>query len=342
MAKGFEQWLNDFMRYLEIERNLSPKTLTAYGRDSEQFRRFMVDAGLWDEEGFQNVSDVDRKTVRRFLAGIAIKNKPATVERAAASIRSFYRFLVKEGAVPKNPAALVRTPKKEKRLPKVMTVDELFALIDRSLKGPNDFMGRRNKAMIELLYGSGVRLSELVGLDVDDVDFDERLIRVRGKGGKERVVPINKKTSELFIQVIKERTKWKPSVHDEDAKKAMFLSQKGKRISGRQVEKIVENRVREAGLQKKISPHTLRHSFATHLLDSGMGIRSIQELLGHESLSTTQKYTHTSLAELTKVYDKAHPRAGGESKEDDKRNNNPPGETQKESCTGGRRSGNNE
>ena len=317
MVKGFEQWLGDFMRYLEIERNLSPKTLTAYRRDMEQFKRFMVDSGLWDKEGFLDVSDVDRKTVRRFLAGIAIKNKPATVERAAASIRGFYRFLVKEGVIEKNPAALVRTPKKEKRLPKVLTVDELFALIDRPLKGPDDFMGRRNRAIMELLYGSGVRLSELVGLDVDDVDFEERLILIRGKGRKERVVPINQKTSDLFKQVMEERVKWKPGVLDEDAKKAMFLSKRGKRISGRQIEKIVEKRVLETGLPKKASPHTLRHSFATHLLDSGMGIRSIQELLGHESLSTTQKYTHTSLAELTKVYDKAHPRAGRDNKEDD-------------------------
>jgi integrase/recombinase XerC len=327
VGKGFEKRLNDFIRYLEIERNLSPKTLLAYGRDLEQFKRFMVDSGLWEEEVFHDVTQVDRKIVRRFLASIALKNKPATVERAAASIRGFYRFMVKEGAVEKNPAALVRTPKKEKRLPKVLTVDELFALIDRPLKGKNDFMGRRNRAMMELLYGSGIRLSELVSLDVDDIDFHERLIRVRGKGRKERVVPINERTSELFKQVIKERDRWKISVHDEDAKKALFLSKRGKRISGRQVEKIVEKRVLETGMAKKASPHTLRHSFATHLLDSGMGIRSIQELLGHESLSTTQKYTHTSLAELTKVYDKAHPRAGGEKKEDDKRNDNPPGKT---------------
>jgi integrase/recombinase XerC len=178
---------------------------------------------------------------------------------------------------------------------------------------------------MELFYGSGLRLSELIGLDVDDLDFNQRLVRVKGKGGKERMVPINRRTVELLAKVIKERGRWKPSVLSEDAAKALFLSKRGRRISKRRVEQIVVEWVRRAGISRRISPHALRHSFATHLLDSGMPIRSIQELLGHEKLSTTQKYTHTSLAELMKTYDRAHPRAKDTRGKNDQGNDDPDG-----------------
>lgn len=306
MTKSWLDWLNEFYRYLEVERNLSRATLSAYSRDLIEFTRW-----LESEVGAQGVgldpARVDRKLVRRFLAQVARGHRPATVERAAASVRSFFRFLMREGAAASNPASLVRTPKKEKRLPSVLPVDELFALIESP--DAETLEGRRNGAILELFYGSGLRLSELTGLNLEDVDLKERLVRARGKGNKERVVPINQRVAEKLTAVIAERQKFLPSVLDDDAAAAVFLGRKGRRLTPRRVEQIVAQAVRKLGLAKRVSPHALRHSFATHLLDSGMPIRSIQELLGHESLSTTQKYTHTSLGELIKVYDQAHPRA---------------------------------
>lgn len=315
VEKEFDEWLEEFLSYLEVERNLSPATVSGYRRDLTDFRRFLEDQGLAGSKGGPDPARADRKTVRRYLAGHARKHKPASVERAAASLRGFYRYLLREGAVSTNPASLIRTPKKEKRLPPVMPADEVFALLDSP--SPDNPIGRRDRAILELFYGSGLRLSELVGICLDDVDLKERLIRVRGKGNKERLAPINARTARRIKKVIEDRQKFKPGVLDEDAVKALFLSARGKRISTRRVEQIVAESVKRLGLARKISPHALRHSFATHLLDSGMPIRSIQELLGHESLSTTQKYTHTSLAELFKVYDRAHPRAKGGEEPDD-------------------------
>lgn len=311
------------MFYLEVERNLSAHTVAAYMRDLARFHRFLKDEKICGPD--DDPGAVDRKVVRKYLAGLSRDHKPATVERAAASLRGFYRFLKREGAVDANPAAMVRTPKKEQRLPTVLPVDELFALLDSP--SADKHPGRRDRAILELFYGSGIRLSELVGLGLDDLDLQERLVRVTGKGSKERVVPINERSAQRLREVIKDRHKFKPSVLDEDAQKALFLSNRGRRISGRRVEKIVEELVERIGLSRKISPHTLRHSFATHLLDSGMPIRTIKELLGHESLSTTQKYTHTSPAELAKVYDRAHPRAKAKRGDNDKGDDDPSGET---------------
>jgi len=304
--------LSEFLSYLALERNFSKATVDSYRRDLESFKNFLAqEAG--DED--PDPTCADRKLVRSWLAGTAKRCKPATVERKASSLRGFYRFLVKVGAAEANPAARIRTPRAAKRLPVVLPVDELFALLDAP---PEDTRyGRRDRAILELFYGSGIRLSELTGLEVDDVDLENRLVRVRGKGGKERVVPINARSAERIKAAVKDRKAYKPSVVDDDAAKALFLSNRGRRISNRRVQGIIEQWMKRTGLARKISPHALRHSFATHLLDSGMSIRNIQELLGHESLSTTQKYTHTSLAELARVYDKAHPRAGEATEKDD-------------------------
>jgi integrase/recombinase XerC len=302
MSRGRGEWLEQFLFYLKVERNLSPRTVQAYGEDVASFLGFL------EQSGYQgDLAGVDRKMVRRWLAQRARGRKPATVARAGASVRSFFRFLLREKAVGANPAALARTPKKDKRLPTVLPVDEVFALLDSP---PEDLLlGKRDRAILELFYGAGLRLSELVGLNLDDVDLDQRLIRVRGKGSKERIVPINERAAARVAAVIMERGKFKPSVREADAQQALFLSSQGRRLSARRVEQIVNEWVKKTGIARKVSPHALRHSFATHLLDAGLSIRSIQDLLGHESLSTTQKYTHTSLAELVKVYDKAHPRA---------------------------------
>jgi integrase/recombinase XerC len=320
VEKGFGERLDEFIRYLEVERNLSPATVIGYKGDLENFLEFARGLGLGDADGDLDPRAVDRKLVRRYLAQAGKGRKAATVARRAASLRAFFRFLVKEGAVESNPASLVRTPKQEKRLPGAIPIDELLPLLGAP---PDDeTMGRRDRAMLELFYAAGIRLSELTGLNLADLDLDRRLIRVRGKGDKERMVPINERCARMLEAVIEERKEFKPSVLDDDAQEALFLSKAGRRISARRVSQVVEKWVKATGLARHVSPHSLRHSFATHLLDSGMPIRSIQELLGHESLSTTQKYTHTSLTELIKVYDKAHPRAKRE-RDDDQGNDDP-------------------
>jgi len=306
VGKKATEWVSEYLRYLEVERNLAHNSLESYRRDLQSFMAFLDESGLAGEDEFEP-QKVERKAVRRYLARLAKTHRPASVERAAAAVRGFFRFLVQEGVIEKNPASLVRTPKKEKRLPRILSVDEVFGLIDAP---PEDKpIGARDRAILELFYSSGLRLSELVGMDRDDVDFAQGICRVRGKGAKERLVPLNSRAADKLKKLIELRPKFKPRVTDEDASRAMFLSMQGRRISRRRVEQIVNDLVKRAGLSRKISPHSLRHSFATHLLDSGMSIRNIQELLGHESLSTTQKYTHTSLGELSKVYDRAHPRA---------------------------------
>jgi integrase/recombinase XerC len=323
VGKGFADRIKEFITYLEVERNLSPATVEAYERDLRNFLGFAAATGLAGPDGDVDPSRVDRKLVRRYLAQAGKGRKPATVERAGASLRAFFRFLMREGDVEMNPAALVRTPKKEKRLPGAMPIDDVLRLLEAP---PDDrTMGRRDRAMLELFYASGIRLSELTGLDLGDLDLDQRLIRVRGKGRKERIVPIHERSAGLLRRVIEERQEFKPSVLDNDAQKALFLSNAGKRITPRRVRQVVDKWVRQAAMARRVSPHSLRHSFATHLLDSGMAIRSIQELLGHESLSTTQKYTHTSLAELMKVYDQAHPRAKLERDRDDQGNDDTDG-----------------
>jgi integrase/recombinase XerC len=311
MKRESGEWLKEFGDYLTVERNLAARTRESYLADLSWFVRWLEDqqkpaAGV-------DLTAVDRKAVRRYLAGLARAHAPATVERAAASIRSLYRFLLRQGAVEANPAALIRTPKKEKHLPTVLPVDEVFALLDAP---PADaLLGVRDRAILEVFYGSGLRLSELVGLNLEDLDLDQRLFHVHGKGSKERLAPMNERCVARLKLVLEDRSKFKPRLLDDDAQRAVFLSSQGRRITDRRVRQLVTDWVKRLGLSRRVSPHALRHSFATHLMDSGMGIRSIQELLGHESLSTTQKYTHTSLAELVKVYDRAHPRA--KEKDDD-------------------------
>jgi integrase/recombinase XerC len=322
MAKGFADQVTDFLRYLSVERNLSPATVSAYRRDLGGFVAF-----LREQEGAVEAGTVDAKRVRRYLGRLARERAPATVQRSAAAIRGFYRFLMRQGEAKSNPASLVRTPKAKQRLPTVLPVEEAFALLDLPLapaaadesgreRGLREFRWRRDGAMVELFYGSGLRLRELCGLSLPDLDLAERLVRVRGKGRKERVVPINERTAERLRRVLSDRGRVLSAGAEEDARRAVFLSQTGKRITPRRVEQIVGEWIARVGLQRRVSPHSLRHSFATHLLDSGMPLRSIQELLGHESLSTTQKYTHTSLTELMRVYDRAHPRARTEKKDD--------------------------
>jgi integrase/recombinase XerC len=288
--------IEEFCRYLGAERNVSPHTLKAYRTDLEMFREFVGK----ELKGEASVGRVTHLLVRRYLASLAGDSRKSTMGRKLAAIRSFFTYLVREGKARKNPAELVNTPKKEKRVPFHLTIDEVTTLV--TAPGGNEFLVLRDRAILETLYSSGVRVSELTGLDVGGIDLDEGLARVLGKGGKERVVPLGSHARAALAEYLLVRNG--PPV---DA--PLFLNARGGRLTSRSVARIVDRYMLKIAAMKKVSPHTLRHTFATHLLEGGADLRAIQELLGHASLSTTQKYTHVSIDRLMEVYDKAHPKA---------------------------------
>jgi integrase/recombinase XerC len=247
--------------------------------------------------------------VREFLGALHKKNQKTTVARKLSAIRSFFRYLVKHGALRENPADSILTPKQNKTIPVYLPVDDMFRLLD-SIK-TDTLLGLRNRAIFETLYSSGVRVSEIAGMNVSDVDFGSGVIRVFGKGSKQRIVPVGRKAIET-IRAYRERLITEKEIHapnvrlDEDG--PLFLNNNYGRLTARSIARILERTAIECGLSIPVSPHALRHSFATHLLDAGADLRVVQELLGHKSLSTTQKYTHVSIDRLMETYDKAHPR----------------------------------
>ena len=286
-----------FASYLEIERNVSPHTLAAYRSDLAQLLAFAV------REKGEGVSsqDIDHLLLRRFLAGLSKQNtKKSSIGRKLAAIRSFFRFLLRRGIVAKNPAELIATPKKELRLPFHLDIDQTTSLME----APDDERKHalRDRAILELLYSSGLRVSELTGLNIGELDLAGGMVRVTGKGGKERIVPVGSRALAAVRDYLEERGIG-------TAGDALFLNTRGGRINRRSVARIVDDHVMRIAAFKRISPHTLRHTFATHMLEGGADLRAIQELLGHASLSTTQKYTHVSIDRLMEVYDKAHPKA---------------------------------
>ncbi|HXE95940.1 MAG TPA: tyrosine recombinase XerC [Dongiaceae bacterium] len=288
--------IQQFTTYLETERDVSPHTLSAYRSDLGQLLTFAV-----NERG-EDVSaqDIDQLLLRRYLAGLSTSTKKSSIGRKLAAIRSFFRFLLRRGAIAKNPAELVATPKKEQRLPFHLDIDQATTLMET----PDDDQkyALRDRAILELLYSSGLRVSELTGLNVGELDLAAGMARVTGKGGKERIVPVGSRA----LEALQKYLEWR---NDDAAKGALFLNTRGGRINRRSVARIVDTHVMRIAAFKRISPHTLRHTFATHMLEGGADLRAIQELLGHASLSTTQKYTHVSIDRLMEVYDKAHPKA---------------------------------
>jgi integrase/recombinase XerC len=287
--------IDKFIRYLEVENDASKHTLRAYKKDLESFSEYV---GGKDRE-------IEMIDVRGFVAQ-QIKNglNKTTAARRLASVRSFLSFLCREGYIRSNPAKLVSTPKTEKRLPQFLSVDDVFTLMEKP-----DGIGllhTRNRAILELLYSSGLRVSEIAELDIDDVNTKEGLVKVRGKGKKERILPIGSKA----IDAIKTYAVEKMLLQKND--RAMFLNRSGSRLTDRGIRRIVVKYSRLIGINGQIGPHTLRHTFASHLLQAGADLRVIQELLGHSSLSTTQKYTHIDITHLMDVYDKAHPLSGDE------------------------------
>jgi integrase/recombinase XerC len=295
-----------FLEHLRYERNVSAHTLRNYSSDLEQFLQFLT-AG--EKRKAPEISEIDHLTIREWLASLHSAQKTkASIARKLAALRTFFQFLVRESFLELNPAKLVATPKLEKKLPKHLSIEEAIRFIESP--DPETELGKRDRAMLELLYATGVRVAELTSLNLADVDFGNQLARVTGKRRKQRIVPFGDPASAAIRNYLEVRDKFlmnaPVSKRDEEA---LFLNYQGTRITTRSVGRMVEKYIRICAGMHNISPHALRHSFATHLLDSGADLRDIQELLGHARLSTTQVYTHVSMEKLIEVYDKAHPKA---------------------------------
>ncbi len=275
---------------MEIEKNYSAHTILNYRLDLEDFKNFLGETAL---------EKVDYLALRKYLALLKEKNlSNRSVNRHLSTLRSFFRFLNREGLIKTNPILSLSSPKQEKHLPQFLTEEEVTRLIEAVI--PRNERGLRDRAVIETFYSTGIRISELAGLSRDDIDFIGGVVKVMGKGKKERIVPIGDKAISAIRDYLEKRKKDSASV---------FLNKSGRRITTRGIRNIVGKYIRLAGIKQGVSPHTLRHSFATHLLNRGADLRSVQELLGHANLSTTQIYTHLTTDKLKSIYDKAHPRA---------------------------------
>jgi integrase/recombinase XerC len=300
-ATAFDTAVAGFLDYLRDQRHVSRETLRAYASDLAQLREYLAEAGH-DLPGPEAIEPIQ---VRGFVArlhrsGIA---KSSTARKLSA-VRSFLKHAVRMGVIESSPAAGIPTPKRPKLLPKNLTVDETFALLDGI--GGDEVADVRDRALLELLYATGLRVGELTGLDLADLDLAGGLVRAMGKGKKERIVPFGDKARDALSRWLAAGSELRrPGRHAE----AVFLSLRGTRLTDRSVRRILDRRLQEAAIAARISPHALRHTFATHMLGAGADLRAIQELLGHASLSTTQRYTHVGIDALMTVYDRAHPRA---------------------------------
>jgi integrase/recombinase XerC len=295
--------INRFVEFLTSEKGYSTHTCQAYRHDLEEFAEICV--GLLEKESHDiQATEIDALIIRGYLGRLHQSNKKSSIARKLSAIRSFFRFLIRLGTILNNPAESVRTPKQDKPIPVWLAVDDMFRLLDGV--AVSTLLGSRDRAMLETLYSTGIRVSELTGMNLYEVDAAQGLIRIRGKGGKERITPIGNRALKA-IQTYRERLEKETGISSQ-INGPVFLNHRGARITPRSVERILNNWAKQTGIVFPISPHKLRHSFATHMLDAGAGLREVQELLGHQSLSTTQKYTHVSIDRLMEVYDKAHPR----------------------------------
>lgn len=291
--------VESFLHYLRNERRMSPHTLAAYGRDLALLSSWSGANAVADWRGLQT------HHVRAFVAQSHRRGlSPASLQRLLSTVRAFFRYLIREGLAGSNPAADVRGPKVRRPLPKAMDADEVGRLLDGE-EGRDDDWAPRDQAIMELLYSSGLRLSELVGLNLADVDLGAGEVRVLGKGAKTRILPIGRKAAEALKLWLKDRGRWAGTGHES----AVFLGKSGKRINARTLQLRLRRWALARGINNALHPHMLRHSFASHLLESSGDLRAVQELLGHANISTTQIYTHLDFQHLAKVYDEAHPRA---------------------------------
>jgi integrase/recombinase XerC len=299
---GFAEAVGRFLDFLADQRRASPQTLRAYRGDLEQFARYLVETLGGDQPPAPDA--IDAYAVRGFVARLSRAGlERSSVARKLSTVRSFLRHGVREGRLEASPAEGIPGPRAKRALPRTLTVDEAFHLLDGI--GGDDLAALRDRAMLELLYAAGFRVSELVALDLGDVDLSGLIVRALGKGNKERLVPIGRQAASAarrWLEASRELRKGRDA-------SALFLNLRGTRLTDRSVRRILDRRLREAAILAHLSPHALRHSFATHMLGAGADLRAIQEMLGHASLSTTQRYTHVSPDALMRVYDRAHPRA---------------------------------
>ena len=326
--------IHKFLDYLKFERRFSEHTAKCYGADLTQFGEFLkgsVESGSSDSELLHQshhhaeqatavATQVDLKidqlllsaqtdSVRSYLGLLNEKQySKATIARKLATLRSFYKFLVKRNHISSNPVVSIRTPKQEKKLPRFLEYEEVKKLLNTP--PVNTWLGARDRAILETLYSTGIRVSELVALNMDDIDFLGEVVHIRGKGKKERIAPIGSSALQVIQHYMEYRNKRAQSNGNFDSK-VLFVNKHGRRLSTRSVRRKMDKYLKMSGLDPDISPHTLRHSFATHMLNNGADLRSVQELLGHQSLSTTQIYTHLTTTRLKEVYDNAHPRNNG-------------------------------
>jgi len=320
MAEAIGGSISKYLDYLRLQRNASPHTLRNYESDLQQFLAYLTHTPEGQPRPEPELEQIDNLTIREFLGALYQKgNKKASVARKLATLRSFMKFLSAQGSIQANPAKNVSSPKLESRLPDYLTVDSVTDLIEAPDTASD--LGKRDRAILELLYGSGLRASEVVGLNLGDISLGEGLLRVVGKGRKERIVPFGTRAAEALDDYLKVRNRCMKtplptkSAGSKPSGEAFFLSYRGRRLTSRSIGHIVDHHVGRLAQKLKVHPHTLRHTFATHMLSAGADLRAIQELLGHESLSTTQKYTHVSVEQLVRVYQSCHPRAGKKSRD---------------------------
>jgi integrase/recombinase XerC len=305
--------LKDFLQYLRLNRNLSPHTIRAYESDLTQFIEHAA-VSLGVKRVDLDPGSLDRVAIRGYLAELhAHGQSRATAARKLAAVRTFLRYLRREALIEDDPGAVVATPKREVRMPAHLSEEEMLQLL--AAPSTDDALGRRDRAILELFYASGLRLSELAGLGIDDVNVSAKMVRVLGKGGKQRLVPFNNSTAAALRVYLRDRVQLtRPTARQASPRgrreaDPLFVNYRGTRLSGRSIDRLVRRYVAVCAERAGISPHALRHSFATHLLQRGADLRAIQELLGHARLSTTQRYTHVNAAQLLDVYQKSHPRA---------------------------------
>lgn len=291
-----QRYVEDFLNYLRAEKSASLHTIKNYAVDLREFSHSVAE---------KKPNDINAMDIRGFLADLKSHSyTKSSMSRKLACLRSFFKFLSRENILENNPVAGIQTPKREKRLPIFLNCDEVTHLLDAPNKG--NWEEKRDKAILETLYSSGLRVSELVGLNHEDVDFFGGLLRVRGKGKKERIVPVGRVAMDAIKDYLSQT---KTKNNDAGFKKPLFMNRLGGRLTDRSIRRMILKYARRIALNKDVSPHTLRHSFATHLLDRGADLRSVQELLGHENLSTTQIYTHVTTRRMKEAYESAHPRA---------------------------------
>jgi tyrosine recombinase XerC len=299
--------IQKYLKYLSVERNASKHTIISYKNDLNSFLNFTAEVEDLESENVK-VTSITRLSIRLWLGDLSEQGLAKTsIARKVAALRSFFKYCFKRGHIDKNPAHLLVVPKKEQTLPKTATVEDIERMMNAV--SMETVLGLQNRAILELFYGTGMRLSELTGLNLTDIDLKQNQVTVKGKGNKQRIIPLGKTVAEVLKDFISKREELFGDRTDADAKKALFIAASGQRMYDRAVRYMVEKYLKKTSEVTQKSPHVLRHSFATHMLDNGADIRIIKEFLGHANLAATQVYTHTSIERLKNVYEQAHPRA---------------------------------